>query len=289
MKYIIVIVMLCTQILSSQSFKIGRKVTLPKKLEETSGIIYIGKELVSFNDSGGKAELYVLNPYTGKRNRTVRIQNAQNVDWEAIAQDEKAIYIADTGNNYGDRTDLVIYKVLKKDFIRKNAVNAEKIYFSYEDQFFYERQKHYTNFDCEAITIYQNQLLLFTKNWGDYHTNIYKVPTKSGNYSAIKIHSLDIGALLTSVEYNHDNNLFAGTAYDKDYKSYLIIIKDFYLSRQKISKIDLTPKLDYANQIEAIAWKDNNEVYITREASKNKVKGKKYKNKQKLFLIKLKD
>ncbi|ANW95958.1 hypothetical protein AXE80_06545 [Wenyingzhuangia fucanilytica] len=275
--------------MTAQNYNIERKVSLSNKISETSGIIYINNEIVTFNDSGGKPELYTINPYNGKTNRTIWIKNAKNIDWESITQDKEHIYVGDTGNNDGNRTDLVIYKISKRDFYRKNTVNAERILYSYEDQFIFEKQRHSTNFDCEAITIYHNQLLLFTKNWGDYHTKVYKIPTRPGRYEAIKIHSLDIGCMLTSIAYNPENNQFVGTAYDREYQSYIIRVKNFYLREEKIIKTNLTPALNYANQFEAIAWKNKNQIYITREYLKQKVNKKRYKNKQKMFLITLMD
>ena len=289
MRYVTYLLLLCIEVVSAQSYRIDRKVSLSNKIRETSGIIYLDNEIVTFNDSGGKPELYTVNPYTGRTNRTIWVKNAQNIDWECITQDRDYIYVGDTGNNNGNRTDLVVYKIPKKDFYRKNTVTALKIYYSYEDQYIFEKQKHTTNFDCEAMTIYQNQLFLFTKNWGDYQTKVYKLATRPGRYKAIKIHSLDIGCMLTAIAYSPQNNIFIATGYDKDYRSYLLKIKNFYLNNEKIEKIDLTPALNYANQIEGIAWKNKYEIYITREYLKQKVNRKKYRNKQKLFLFTLGD
>lgn len=289
MKLLATFLLLATQFVFSQSFKIEENIKLPNRVNETSGLIYLNKELVTFNDSGGKPELYIINPKSGKIKRTVRIQNAKNVDWESIAEDETAIYIGDTGNNYGSRKDLTIYKIYKKDFFRKNAVLAEKIHFSYRNQSNFKKKKHHTNFDCESITIYNNQILLFTKNWKNKKTNVYKVPLIKGVYKAIKIKKLNINCLLTSIAYSPKNNSFIGTAYDEKYRSYLVRIKKFNHSNPKIQKLELTSRLQYASQVEAIAWIDKNEIYISREASSKKIKGKKYDHKQKLFRIKIKD
>lgn len=289
MRYLLILALLIIETGCSQGFKIKKKINLPKKIKETSGLIYLNKRLITFNDSGGKAELYSVNPSSGEIDRKIKIKNATNIDWEGITQDEIYIYIADTGNNFGDRKDLVIYKVKKDDVLKLAVVKAEKIHFSYKDQISFIKKNHKSNFDCESITSYKGELLLFTKNWKDYQTNVYRIPSKKGTYTAVKSKSLNINCLLTSIDYHKDTETFIGTAYDKKYKSYLIKIQQYSTSSPTVKRIELTKKFSYANQIEGVAWKDNNEIYITREACERKLNGKKYNHKQKLFLLKLID
>ena len=131
-------------------------------------------------------------------------------------------------------------------------------------------------------------MYIFTKNWGDLKTSVYAIPTKKGKYVAVKKHSLSINCMLTSIDYNTDNNMFIATAYNDGYESYLITIKESQLNNQDFQKLSLFDKLGNSNQLEAIAWKNDNEVYVTREASNETVKGKKYDRKQKLIEISLK-
>lgn len=289
MKYIITILIFGIQFSCSGQFEIKEKVKLSKKVKETSGLIYVDKKIITFNDSGGNAELYFINKNIGKIDRTVKVKKAKNIDWEAITQDNLHIYVGDLGNNYGNRHNLVVYKIKKKEVLEKNIVYAEEIHFSYEDQDNYKKEKHNSNYDCEAITIYKDQLLLFTKNWKDLKTTIYKIPKNKGNYKAFRVNSIAINCLLTSIDYHKETDTFMGTAYDKNYSSYLIKINKFNTPEQQFEKINLTSKLNFANQIESIAYKNKDEIYITREASEDQIKGKKYHHKQKLFLIKLID
>lgn len=262
---------------------------MPNEISESSGIVYLKgkKEIVTFNDSGGKPELYILNSKSGKLKRTIKIKNAKNHDWESITHDEHYIYIGDTGNNLGNRKNLVIYKIDKADLKKNIKIKAKKIHYSYQDQKFYTKNKHKTNFDCEAITVYNNKLYLFTKNWGDRKTNIYEIPSEKGKYIAQKIHTININSMLTAIAYNSDNNTFIGTAYDKGYKSYLIKINNFNTIEQKVDKISLFKELGLVNQTEAVTWKNSTTVFISREASNLILDGKKYKRKQKLFSINL--
>lgn len=288
MRFLFVFILL-TQFACTQNIVIEKKIDIPNDIDETSGIVYLKnkKEIITFNDSGGKPELYVLNAKTGKLKKTVKVKNATNIDWESITQDLDYIYVGDTGNNYGNRTNLVIYKIAKKDLKKGKKAKAKKIYYTYEDQTSFEINKHKTNFDCESITIYKNKLYLFTKNWGNHKTTIYEIPTSEGKHVAHKINSIDINCMLTSIAYNPENDVFLGTAYDRDYQSYLIQINNLGTQSQNFKKISLFEELGLANQTEAISWKDNSTIYISREASSVSLKGKKYKRKQKLILISL--
>jgi len=270
--------------------KLLEKISLSKKVNETSGIIYFNKNLITFNDSGGKPELYFINEKTGKVVKTVHVKNANNIDWESITEDENNIYIGDTGNNKGNRQDLVIYKILKQDLKNNSGnVKAQKIKFYYSNQQSFKSSKHKTNFDCEAIVAYKNKLLLFTKNWGDYKTNIYELSCNKGYHKALKLQTLDIRGMLTSMSFNKEKDFFIGTAYTKKYKSYLVQIIGFNASNQKIKKIPLYNVLGYANQTEALTWKNKHQFYISREASKVKLRGEKYNRKQAMFLMSLID
>ena len=289
MKLLAFLFLLYTPIMYSQSFMIKEKIKLSKKVEETSGIVLIDNEILTFNDSGGKPELYVINPKSGKIKRTIAIKNAKNVDWESITQDVDHVYIGDTGNNYGNRKNLVIYKIKKSDLKSDKSVIASKINFSYDDQTSFEIKKHNNNFDCESITIYKNKLLLFTKNWVNHRSNIYTIPVTEGTFVAKKTNVLNINCLLTSVDYNAATNSLIATAYNKEYEAFLILVKNFSLTSSSFIKMDLTPVLSYANQVEGVAWKNNNEIYITREASKKKLGKNKYTHKQKLLRITLID
>ena len=96
-------------------------------VNENSGLIFLNNNLITFNDSGGNNSLYEIDIVNGEVIRTVDIINATNYDWEDITTDFTLIYIGDFGNNYGNRQDLLIYKISISDFLNTsdNAVSAE--------------------------------------------------------------------------------------------------------------------------------------------------------------------
>jgi hypothetical protein len=183
---------------------------LHKKVGETSGLIYYEKHIWTFNDSGGKPEIYKIDKETGKIIRTVILENAENHDWEDITQDEKYIYIGDFGNNKGNRTDLKIYKISKKQIASKKnriKVTAEILEFSYNDQTSYEIRNRNNDFDCESMVSFGDSLIIFTKNWVNGQTRMYKLPKTPGRYELDKVSSFNIDGLATGADFNKDNNV----------------------------------------------------------------------------------
>ena len=185
----------------------------------------------------------------------------------------------------------MIYKIKKKDFDKKGAVKADKIKISYKEQTDFFKTNHTTNFDCEAIASVKDSLYLFTKNWGDAKTSVYVCPKQKGKYKLKKKVTFPIGAMVTGADYSTEQNQFLLTAYNRDYESFIFTLKNFknHPFDGEVQEIEITSSLGYANQIEAISWKNNTGYYFSREASKKKLHETVYDRKQKLFLGEIKD
>ena len=160
--------------LKAQRFSVEALVSLPDQVNESSGIIFLNDRLISHNDSGGEPILYEIDTENGSLVRELVVKDASNVDWEDLTFDQQYIYIADIGNNNGDRKDLRIYRILLANYFQTtdNTLEADTINFSYEDQSDFDSNLQ-TNFDGEAIISFEDSLYIFTKNWGDFHSNIY--------------------------------------------------------------------------------------------------------------------
>ncbi len=238
--------------------------TFSSELNETSGLINLNGEIWTHTDNGGKTELYLFDTSDGNIIRTVDIKEANNTDWEDIAFDESYVYIGDFGNNYGSRTNLNIYRIKRQDLASSNEVEAKKIEFSYSNQTSFEPSYHNTNFDCEAMISAGDKLFLFTKNWIDNQTNVYKLPNKPGEHTAEYLFSFDVGCLISGAEWHPSlNNLYL-IGYNQSGGSYTWVFRDFsgtdFFSGNSIKLIWTS-----LTQIEGICMADASGVYVSSE------------------------
>lgn len=208
MKYTITFIFLLALPILLLSQQVDSVVTINSQLHENSGIVFIDGRVILHNDSAGEAALHELDTLTGDIARTVVIENAINTDWEDICNDSTYIYIGDIGNNNGNRTDLRIYRILISDFLNtpNDTVLADTIEFSYADQMNFDAAPYVTNFDAEALIAYEGNLYVFTKNWGNMRSNIYRLPNQPGTYSVARVDSIDPQCLITGATYNTFSN-----------------------------------------------------------------------------------
>lgn len=254
---------------------IGQQLTLIAPLQdeinETSGLIFLNQRIITHNDSGGEPVLYELDSISGNITRRVLISNAVNIDWEDICNDDEYIYIADIGNNRGSRTDLKVYRVSIVDYFQaaNDTVSAEIIHFNYADQTDFTATTYSTNFDAEAIISYNDSLYIFTKNWGNSKSNIYSLPKSIGIYTINKIDSIDSQGLVTGAVFNPLSNSIMLSAYA--YPDPIIIeisnVIDNQFSNGIINRQLLQMPIDYSYQIEAIAFINESQYYVTSEES----------------------
>ena len=194
------------------------KFLLPDDLEETSALIYYNGHLWTINDSGNDAVLYKVDTVNGSIVQEITISNATNIDWESLAQDENYIYIGDFGNNDGNRDDLRIYRVSKNDLSDSGngSVTAYQISFTYSDYTGRIEKKRENNFDCEAFVSIGDSLYLFSKNWQDNRTKLYRLPKTLGTHVAEKIDSYNTSGLVTGADYNTDDKEITLIGYSQE-------------------------------------------------------------------------
>lgn len=205
------------------------KGTLASVNSESSGLEYFDGDILSHNDGGNGAELFVLDSATGTIKQTIYIDNYPNTDWEDISADQEYVYIGDVGNNDGSRKNLKILKIKRSD-ISKSAVvhvNAEAIFFSYADQITFTPNST-TNFDCEAICALGDSIYLFSKNKGDNQTRVYRAPKTPGTYVLTSYTSYNVEGQITGADYNPVTKQIAIIGYElKTYTSFVWLLYDF--------------------------------------------------------------
>jgi hypothetical protein len=247
--------------------------SLTEEMKETSGLIYYKSNLWTLNDSGNQPEIYQIDKATGSVSQKVILQNGTNQDWEDITQDENYIYIGDFGNNHGNRNDLKIYKI-KKDEIsdnKKSEVKAEIIGFSYTDQLSFEESNHNHNFDCEAVISFGDSLIIFSKDWLDGKTRMYKMPKAPGQYKLNAWDTFDADGLVAGADYNCSTGTLVLIGY-KNHKPFIFYFSNFNglnFKGGKVYRFNLNRMKD--SQTEGIAWLNDEAVVFSTEQTKTYV------------------
>lgn len=200
---------------------------LPAKLNEISGLLIYDDLFWGFNDSGGKNKIYGFNK-SGEIKKEIEFENAKNKDWESITQDEKNIYVGDFGNNSGGRDNLRIFKIKKKDIKKdkEQKVESKKINLIYENQVRFNYFNNTTPFDCEAMVEFNGNLYMFSKNWAERTTIVYKLPTKKGEYYIHPIDTFDVKGLISGADISPDKNQLALVGYEKN-RSFIWLFSNF--------------------------------------------------------------
>jgi len=251
----------------AQSFVIEEKCILDSLVKESSGLIYFNNKIITHNDSGNKAILYEIDSLSGKILRKVFISNASNIDWEDLSQDSSHIYIADIGNNSGDRKDLKIYIIDKTQYLSKDSLTADTISFKYNNQTDVSSKTNKTRFDAEAISIYNDSIYVFIKDWVNYKTRYYVLPKTKGDYIAYEKDSFDCQGLITGSCFNPTDSSFLLTAYTNSLKPFIIYFTDFpkgYIFGGKINKLQIVDSIG-AGQVEGICLKNEKQYFLSRE------------------------
>lgn len=264
-----IVSLLSIWITTAQDGNIEEKLALPASLSESSGVIFFNDKLITHNDSGGENKLFELDTISGAVTRMVTISNANNVDWEDIAQDDNYIYIGDIGNNSGARKDLKIYKVSKADYIASTNVIAETIAFNYSDQLDFTPAPNMTIWDAEALVSYNtNELILFTKNWVTGVTKAYPVPKTPGNYTINAMPSTLLSeGRISGATYNKLTNKFYLVGYTEILQPFVWEC-DMFNTTDVFSGINIKTNLSSLlfEQVEAITHVKANRYLLTSES-----------------------
>ena len=255
------------------STELPRKAQLVDEVAETSGLVYTGGKLWTFNDSGNAPVLFQLDSATGRVVQRVRISNFGNVDWEDITADNQYVYVGDFGNNNGDRRDLRVLRVAKADLgPSAEAAAAQAIAFRYPDQTDFTPRLNRHNFDCEAFFYAHDSLHLFTKNWVDLQTRYYTVPATPGTYVAHLKATFNVNGLVTAAALNASGNVAGLLGYNaRDGATFVWLLSGYggrnFLGANK-RRIEL-PSALLIGQAEGLAFVDRYRVFVSNERLRN--------------------
>ena len=240
---------------------------LPTLINECSGFALNNDRLVAINDSGDDASIYLIDLIDFTLSDQVLIANTQNKDWETIIANDNYFWIGDFGNNFGNRMDLIIYKINATSLLLEDSIA-----FAYPDQNDFANPIH--NFDCEAMINVNESIFLFTKNRQDDKTNIYQIDLEDN--SIVFIQSINVPAPVTDAYYHEPSEhvlLLCNDYMDGDFNNYIQVLEMDTQDRFSSKKSFAIP---INEQFEAITLLENNTFYIASE-NESMVDGKIYR------------
>jgi len=202
----------------------------------------------------------------------VRIENAENNDWEDVASDGTHLYIADLGNNLNTRQNLGIYAVPWESLGNGNgrtATASRYIPVHYPEQAdFPPLDRH---FDSESLFFADGKLYAITKHREPFPSqrmqpgaNLYRLDSQSETESNPLIlidHHPDLTAA-TAAELAPDGETLAVLSYTAIWLFERPQSGDAWLSSPS-RQLPLDPEA--ARQVEAIAWLDGETLIATNE------------------------
>ena len=269
-KYFFIILLIisgCSYIPEDQSFdsaEIIETVVLPKIINETSGLEILNDVFITHNDSGGEPSLYFFN-LSGEIINSIKLEKESfweiyNNDWEDITANEDYIYIADTGNNFGNRDNLNIIKVKIADFSIDGKID---IFYSDQESFF-PSSKH--KYDAEALLIIEDKIALFSKDRDSLNTDLYLIDdTVKEKQELSSVANFNVNTLITGGDYDSDTGILALVSYSSRGEQYLIVFKDFDLDNPSYNSFKKYRIPIERAQIEAVKIISEKLFWVTSE------------------------
>jgi len=233
-------------------FDIKKVAALDDSITESSGIVAMNGSLFTHSDIRGKAKLIEINA-NGVIQNSFEYENISIRDWEDIAADDDYMYIGDIGNNLAAKTDLKVFKIPKLQMKDPNP-DHEIMTFSFTDQTtFNNTEYNETSYDMEALTVIDNTVYVFTKDWLNLNTNVYSFKNTTGTYTLSPLATLNIGGLVTGATTSPEGDIIL-CGYSPTLSPFVarITIKNGVPEIKR--KIDITGMLGTSSQIEGITY-----------------------------------
>lgn len=245
-------------------------VALPSQLLETSGLLCLEQDFISFNDSGGKPVLYRFD-----RNGDIKHQlqlSFRNSDWEAISSDGEFLYLADTGNNAGYKQALFIYKVPLNWSGLKQPYRPERMEILLpEDK---KRQPYQHDLDFEALVYQQDSLWLISKSWDSQIPKRYKLdPKLKKQQLGNAIPFANPGFLITDAVFDQSKQEWWLVGYPDPRKAIWAYLSNAGFQPQ-IARYDKdlllleTKALPTTGQVEGLCIDQDKQIWLSEEGSK---------------------
>ncbi len=173
------------------------------------------------NDSGDSARIFAIHldgsliqpkmdDYQG-----IKLEGANNFDWEDIAIEGDTLYVSDCGDNLNFRSDQTVYVIKEPNPSTTTSVkDVKKIRIAYPDK----TATTPWHFDCEALSVWKGTLYFITK-WRNDRTNTADTGASIYSLSKPKYDSVnvlkkldtktDLGGWVTAADISPDGKRIA--------------------------------------------------------------------------------
>lgn len=247
-------------------------VALPSQLLETSGLLCVEQDFISFNDSGSTPVLYRLDR-TGTIYHQLHL-SVRNSDWEAISSDGEFLYLADTGNNAGRKQVLFIYKVPLNWSGLKQPYTPERLEIILPvDE---KRQPYQHDIDFEALVYQQGSLWLISKSWDSQIPKRYKLdPQLKQQQLGKALPFANPGFLVTDAVFEQSKQQWWLVGYPDPRKAIWAYLSNAGFQPQ-IARYDEnlllleTKALPTTGQVEGLCSDQDKQIWISEEGSKQR-------------------
>jgi len=254
---------------------------LHKYVRETSSLAYVDGQYWTTNDSGDGPYLYRINPDLGTIEGTVELTSSKNEDWESLAQDRENLYVFDCGNNKANRESRTIMKVSFAALLAEKYDNKDDatVAISNKRRFIMADKPDdlvpfIHDFDCEAAAVVADELWIFSKNWTDFESRLYRLPLMEMDIHSKAIipllpaQQISVEGLVTGADFDDINQRLVLLGYDNDMLSkqaffWFIPVEDGELNWLLAQRFNL----DVRGQWESVIWQAKDQILITAEAT----------------------
>lgn len=231
---------------------------LPSIIRESSGLYCTAQGAVTINDSGNDTTLYFLNE-TGRIENKARL-DFPNKDIEAITASDAFFYVADIGNNRGNRNYVSVRQVDRKSYRKIKTFRL-----TYAGNTPSANTPYNHDYDAEALTAKEDKLVLFSKSWATEKARVYEVTPspKSQKLTAVKTIS-GLPGIITGADWDTANHRFVVVGYNSNL---LGVLRPFIaVLDNKYEVVSVSP-LERFGQVEGVCVKADGEIWLTQEKS----------------------
>lgn len=244
---------------------------LSPEIAETSGLACADNDrFFTINDSGNSAVVYQLDPQGRITQRFTT--DAKNQDWEAISLHQGQLWIADIGNNSGQRTSLQLYRTEVPE-PRQDQLKTAVIELYYPEPRLPVAGPYQHELDAEALVSTGKDLLMFSKNWQGQQSRVYRLDVTNSKVMLQPSGLTDpLPGLITDVAYAPSRQLFIAAGYKNirlnplafmltgKFEPFLAVLDAQY-------RLVKTVKIEGAGQLEGICLDKADNIWLSQEGS----------------------